>query len=195
MLLERSNPCVYCGSGALDVVKVDITNHTADVKIKCKKCQKNYKMLYAFHAVEEVVHGVVHTDLYKVVAIYDQGMYSCSADRSNSWKVEYRKGVWVSAPEYLAQRNYGLTCFDTFSQAYKFMNKTYQNNDFMRIWECEARGMMPLKKRLSFSTLAKLATQTEINSSDIDDPLHRTMPDWPNGTMMFQQLKLKRFVI
>lgn len=138
-----------------------------------------------------------HDIVYKVVQPVGPRLISASGNFGNPWTVEYVPRVWVKPPGFLEEAGYGLTCFEDFGDAYEFTERSWHDwrnpKSIMRreIWECDAYHQVGLKRRMEFTALYPHA----FINPDLQEYKYQANLDWPAGTLMYMQIRLRRFVL
>jgi len=115
---------------------------------------------------------------YKVVR--REGEKLISAVVRGRAEVEYKKGTWVSPPDWLKDRGYLLTAFESLDSALKFFSIEKITQKSLEIWEAEVRGWR--RPQLPMLVMSRLG-EGKIS-------YYKYYRDWPSGTIMARELKL-----
>jgi len=116
--------------------------------------------------------------VYKVMKRREGRLFSAVVE--GRAKVEYKEGTWISPPDWLKNRGYFLTAFESLDSALRFflIEKTTQKS--LEIWEAEVREW----KRVRLPMLDIFWLETGKIS------YFKDYKGWPNGTIMAKELKI-----
>jgi len=99
--------------------------------------------------------------------------------------VEYKPGIWIKAPEWLAKEGYHITAFKNLQLAENFceaIDILWPGAQY-ELWEAEAENI--IEQLPPIMHISKIANGLFI-------PWHRN--GWPFGTVMAERIKLVRLL-
>ncbi len=115
---------------------------------------------------------------YKFVQADEEGRFwSAMAERKAC--VEYKRGKWTYAPDWLARKGYHLFAFDNLEEATTLKEK--HSLDF-KIFECEAEKIIALPQKLRIY---------ELSNGVVEKVSHM----WPFHTIMAERIKLVEEIV
>ena len=116
-------------------------------------------------------------EYYKVVTEVDDVLGSAWVlDKAN---VEYIRGIWVSAPSWLAREGYHLFVFDDVNFAEVFADRICDHDRGKVVYRCEVQGV--------YSQLPQFLDNLSLWRGEIEISYRES---FPSGTVMVQKVKL-----
>jgi hypothetical protein len=96
--------------------------------------------------------------------------------------VYYARGKWSEAPAWLAEKGYGLCCFETEEKAKQFFNSIPYN--YKELWEVDAEGIIKdLPLAMDLIALERKELREHLRGG------------WAEGTIMAKKVKLVRQIL
>lgn len=121
---------------------------------------------------------------YKVVTMHKGSLCNilCSAAVCSHAHVMYHVGQWVTPPVWLANRGYGLCCFDTLANAKKWLQQVSENECTYELYKVEVKRICKLQPRREIWQIQNKRLGPEVEGSEARK--------WPKGTIMATAVKL-----
>jgi len=118
---------------------------------------------------------------YKVVEKVGDRYFSCIIDKGKA-KVEYKLNKWVKPEKWLLDKRYGLLVFKTLVEAERFRRNSHLRFSLKSIiFKVKCKNKMKLKKYCWVENLVLYGDLREYSYGD-----------WPEGTEMYEQVKLTK---
>lgn len=124
---------------------------------------------------------------YKAIFVHEGLLWSIFA--TGKAGVLYYLNQWAKAPDWLADANYGLFVFSTLDDTRSFLKSNDRIYARTQIWECEVKEEIDLTHKKYLLTIPLRQGRLVPFGAIVKDELA-----WPDGTRMFEQVKLTKMV-
>lgn len=175
--LALPNRCPICKSRDVEGDSLDADGKNAWQNVECLACGATWHDTYTLTGME--IESYPSYDIaYKVVRATDGVLRSVTIDDDTA-RCVYTTTVWTHASAYMAERGYHPTVFETLEQALEFRLEITLDYEF-QVWEVMCRIPVDLPPRCVTYNLSQLRTSSAA---------------WPEGTRMYQGVKLLRRLV